>query len=174
MLITMSIVPVDANKTTETQCPQKTHSAIQYDLGSIIVKWEWAFQHWPPIVNFIINNQTEFIFPEINGTLQMNFSVTCQHRMDNRLVFPRWTRFVILIWYKGDYIWNYQSKFYHCPGNLLWDYHNVTLDQTNQIFPIVTMGQNATLKVQFWVYGFPPAFLVPVRSNIVNITVFPE
>jgi hypothetical protein len=175
ILITMSMIPIYASDTTKNQSPQKVQSEQQYVLGYITVSCDWFFVkgHVPFKAVITFSNQTEFHFPEINGIIQMNFTVICKQRLEDHLIFPRWVKYYAEVWEAGspDYTWDYWSHYYRC-RSLLWKYHNITLDKTNWIFPVHTNGSNATIRVILAVSGLPVPIL-PTSSANETITVVP-
>ncbi len=166
ILLTLSIVPINASKTTNDQKSCETQSANQYILGEIRVGWDYYFKQKPFIFNITFNNQTEFEFPEINGTIQTNFTVVFMHRLENRLIFPRWTKAWILVWQGNNYIWNIQTPYYRCK-DLKWEYHNITLNAINWIYSPVA---NQSIYAMIGVGGFP-THLWPNASNVKEFSI---
>jgi hypothetical protein len=125
-----------------------TTHVIENVLGEIKVWWGWLIK--PGLnVQFIFTNQTKFYFSEINGEIQMNFTVICRHILENRFFLPRWTVFNVDVYMPvGFFIWHFRSQPIRC-RNLTWEYHNITLDKNNQITGIQTHGHNVTLGVSF-------------------------
>lgn len=167
ILITMSIVPIYASETTKDQNPEKAQSATHYTLATIEIRCDWIWKPFVPLsINVTWNNQTEYEFPEINGTIQTNFTVVIKYRLENWVIIPRWIKVFILIWQGTDYIWNLNTTYFRCSG-LKWKYHNITLNNNNQINPPIV---NKTLVAGFSVSEFPTN-IMPVGTTKKEFTI---
>ncbi len=155
----MSIVPSQARYVNKETNPQKTLFANENIVADITVTWD-SFLHRFSIKDLAPNvtiNQSatrDFYFPEINGTiLQINFTVTCKHKLISPVIFPRFTQVYLAISYNGSYILLNQSKNHRCQTQN-WEYINLTVDSSNGFIPLVTNGENITLNVEVGAYFF--------------------
>lgn len=128
-------------------------------LAEITVTWDSFFHTFDinalqPLVNINQTEVTDFYFPEINGTVQMNFTIVCKHRLENKVLLPRSTRVYLSITHNDSYLFRQESNNHRCK-NLAWEYINLTVTPNNQLFNLTTQGKNTTLTVEAGVYGFP-------------------
>lgn len=178
ILITMSIVPIQASENKKELSPYNTYKYGDNILGTITVKYQsfWATGDPRDLIPIIIFNQSDtkdFYFDEIDGWIQLNFTVICKQRLENYTSFPRFTRYETYIKYNGDHIFAYRSISYIC-WTLKWKYNNITLGPDQMINGIYTNGQNITLSyLQVGVRAFPGYFFVGNYTNWEPITVHP-
>ena len=176
ILMMISIVPIQASENKKDAFPQKTLTASENILANMTVTWDSFFHRFSlndlqPKV--IINQSTikDFYFSEINGTIQMNFTVICKHKLEKSVLIPRFTRVYLAISYNGTNIFQPESINHRC-RNLVWEYLNFTVGSDNQLVPLITNGENITLTVEVGAYGFP--FGLQGITNILDsITVHP-
>ena len=176
ILMMISIVPIQASENKKDAFPQKTLTASENILANMTVTWDSFFHRFSlndlqPKV--IINQSTikDFYFSEINGTIQVNFTVICKHKLEKSVLIPRFTRVYLAISYNGTNIFQPESINHRC-RNLVWEYLNFTVGSDNQLVPLITNGENITLTVEVGAYGFP--FGLQGITNILDsITVHP-
>jgi len=176
ILMMISIVPIQASENKKDAFPQKTLTASENILANMTVTWDSFFHRFSlndlqPKV--IINQSTikDFYFSEINGTIQMNFTVICKHKLEKSVLIPRFTRVYLAISYNDTNIFQPESINHRC-RNLVWEYLNFTVGSDNQLVPLITNGENITLTVEVGAYGFP--FGLQGITNILDsITVHP-
>jgi len=176
ILMMISIVPIQASENKKDAFPQKTLTASENILANITVTWDSFFHRFSlndlqPKV--IINQSTikDFYFSEINGTIQVNFTVICKHKLEKSVLIPRFTRVYLAISYNDTNIFQPESINHRC-RNLVWEYLNFTVGSDNQLVPLITNGENITLTVEVGAYGFP--FGLQGITNILDsITVHP-
>lgn len=98
ILMMISIKPILASENNTDPFPQKTSVASENILADIAVTWDSFFHRFSlndlqPKVIINQSDNRDFSFPEINGTVkQLNFTVTCRHRLENSVIIPRYTR----------------------------------------------------------------------------------
>ena len=176
ILMMISIVPIQASENKKDAFPQKTLTASENILANMTITWDSFFHRFSlndlqPKV--IINQSTikDFYFSEINGTIQMNFTVICKHKLEKSVLIPRFTRVYLAISYNDTNIFQPESINHRC-RNLVWEYLNFTVGSDNQLVPLITNGENITLTVEVGAYGFP--FGLQGITNILDsITVHP-
>jgi hypothetical protein len=176
ILMMISIVPIQASENKKDAFPQKTLTASENILANMTVTWDSFFHRFSlndlqPKV--IINQSTikDFYFSEINGTIQVNFTVICKHKLEKSVLIPRFTRVYLAISYNDTNIFQPESINHRC-RNLVWEYLNFTVGSDNQLVPLITNGENITLAVEVGAYGFP--FGLQGITNILDfITVHP-
>jgi hypothetical protein len=176
ILMMISIVPIQASENKKDAFPQKTLTASENILANMTVTWDSFFHRFSlndlqPKV--IINQSTikDFYFSEINGTIQLNFTVICKHKLEKSVLIPRFTRVYLAISYNDTNIFQPESINHRC-RNLVWEYLNFTVGSDNQLVPLITNGENITLTVEVGAYGFP--FGLQGITNILDsITVHP-
>jgi hypothetical protein len=149
ILMVMSIVPIQASENKKDISPQTTHENGENILGYITVKWQSFFATFNlsdlrPIIIFNQSDTRDFYFPEIDGIVQLNFTVVCRQRLENRTLFPRFTRYEFSIKYNGDFLFNCITKFYPC-WTLKWKYNDIIQGPKDTINDVHTNGQNVTL-----------------------------
>jgi hypothetical protein len=174
--ITISIASVLASENKEAPSSQVTLKNDENILANITVEWESFFTNWKlmdlcPRVNITQDETRVFYFPEINGAIQMNFTVLCKHIMLNNALFPRFERYDAIIKHNNINIFNNYTKFYCC-SKLSWEY--VTLELDHMLNPVYTNGQNATLQVIVGTRTFPCGLLFGHYKTLENITVVPR
>ena len=158
----ISIVPIHAREKTKDAFPQKTLAASENILANMTVTWDsffhrFSFKDLQPKVSINQSAIKDFYFPEINNTIQMNFTVIFKHRLEKSVFIPRFTRVYVAISYNDTYLFQPESINHRCK-NLVWEYHNFTVGPDTQLVDLITNGENATLTVVVGVYGFPFGF----------------
>jgi hypothetical protein len=161
ILMTMSILPVHASEIKNEVLPQTIHENGENILGTITIEWQSFFATGKltdliPIINFTQSDTRIFYFSEINGVLQMNFTVICRQILLNRTLFPRYVRYEFMLPQGGPYIYNKVRPSF-C-WSLSWKYSNITVGP-NTLNDLVTNGSNAILKFKLGVRPFPPPSL---------------
>jgi hypothetical protein len=159
ILIITSFFNIQAGVSKKDTLPQTTSAENKNVLAEITVKWDSFFHTFnindlQPTVTINQSEMIEFYFPEINDTIQMNFTVFCKHKLENKVLFPRSTRVYLSITHNDTYLFRHESNNYRCK-TLTWEYLNYTVDPHNQLVNLTTHGQNTTLKVEVGIYGFP-------------------
>jgi hypothetical protein len=159
MLLTMSIATIQANENKKNLLPKKALADNENILANISVTWFSFFYNFSvddlqPKISVNQSTVTDFYFPEINGSIQMNFTVVCRHKLVNKVIIPRFTRVYLAVIYNGSYLFWAESVNHRCK-NLWWEYINFTVDPNSQLIPLNTTGNNATLDVEVGIYGFP-------------------
>ena len=180
ILITTSIIPIHASKNIKDISTQPALENSENILGYITVEWESFWTHLKlldliPKVNITQSDMREFNFTEINGVIQMNFTVLCKQICLNQVLFPRFTRFDVIIKHDGLNIYNYNTSF-HLWKNLTWEYITITLGPNDSINPLETNGHNATLEPTLGIRAFPGALLgnyKTIDNGLEPITVIP-
>jgi hypothetical protein len=176
VLMMLSIANSQASENKKDSFPQKNLAASENILANMTVTWDSFFKTFSleglqPNVTINQSAITDFYFHEINGTIQMNFTIVCKHRLENRVLFPRFTRVYLAISYNDSYLFLHESINHRCK-NLTWDYLNFTVAPENQLVPLLTNGENMTLSVEVGAYGFPFGFQ-GITNVLDNITVHP-
>jgi len=176
ILLMTSIVTIQAAVLEKNTESWTTSGESENILADITVSWNSFFHTFnindlQPIVTINQSDTVDFYFPEINDTLQMNFTVICKHRLINKVLFPRSTRVYLSITYNDTYIFRHESNNKRCK-TLTWEYLNSTVDQDNQLINLTTYGENVTLKVEVGIYGFPFGFK-GITMYLNDITVHP-
>ncbi len=159
ILLMMSIEPINADETKKDICSPKTLTASENILADITITWDSFFHRFSikdlePIVTINQSGITDFYFPEVNGTIpQINFTVVCKHRLENPVLFPRFTQVYLAISYNDTYILLNQSINHRCK-NLEWEFINLTVVSNDQFIPLITNGENITLTAEVGAYSF--------------------
>jgi hypothetical protein len=159
ILLMISIEPINADGTKKEICSPKTLTASENILADITMTWDSFFHRFSikdlePIVTINQSSITDFYFPEVNGTIpQINFTIICKHRLENPVVFPRFTVVYLAISYNGTYILLNESINHRCKS-LEWEYINLTVESNDQFTPLITNGENVTLTVEVGAYFF--------------------
>jgi hypothetical protein len=178
ILITLSIAPIQANENKKEVSSQTSHENGENILGTITVKHQsfWATGDLRDLIPTIIFNQSDtrdFYFEEIDGWIQLNFTVICKQRLENYTSFPRFTRYETYVKYNDDYIFAFRSLSYIC-WTLKWKYNNITLKPDQMINGLYTNGQSITLSyLQAGVRAFPGYLLTGKYINWEPITIHP-
>jgi hypothetical protein len=160
ILTSMSIAPLEASVSPRSQ--QNTTGKNSYVLCEITVKQDYvhlgAFH-----VNVTWSNQSDFDFQNISD---VNFTIITKHRLDDRVLIPRWTKYWVMIGQSEDPTWNIETHYYRCK-TLTWEYHNITLNRGNMIYP----PTNGTLWCMVSASGFPFKMSpIPYSVKLINIT----
>jgi hypothetical protein len=128
-------------------------------LANVSLSWDsflhrFSFEDLDPKVSINQTPVRDFYFPEINGTIQqLNFTVIYRHKLDYRVILPRFTQFYLAIPYNDTYyLFLYESQKYRCT-TFDWEYHNFTVGPDDQLLPLETNGKNMTLTVEVGAYG---------------------
>ncbi len=159
LLLIMSVASNQARDTTRQTNPQKNLLTNENVVADITVTWDSFFHRFSikdlaPNVTITQTPTRDFYFPEINGSIpQLNFTVTCKHKLVSSVILPRFTQVYIAISYNNTYILLRQSENHRCK-NLEWEYINLTVDSSNGFIPLVTHGQNITLDIEVGAYFF--------------------
>ncbi len=159
ILMMVSIIPVEASENKKDGIPQTVLTTNENILADITVTWDsffhrFSFKDLEPIITINQSVVKDFYFPEVNGTIpQINFTVVCKHRLENPVLFPRFTRVYIAISYNDTYILLNESINNRCKS-LEWEYINFTVESNDQFIPLVTNGENVTLTVEVGAYSF--------------------
>ena len=158
-LLIVSIAPNQARVTPKETTPQKSFLSNENVVADITVTWDsflhrFSLKDLAPNVTITQNSTRDFYFPEINGSIpQLNFTVTCKHKLISPVIFPRFTQVYIAVSYNNTYILLRQSENHRCK-NLEWEYINLTVDSSNGFIPLATNGQNITLNIEVGAYFF--------------------
>jgi len=178
LLITMSTISIPAIENKKDISPQTTLEYSENILAYITVEWESFFSGWnlsdlPPNVTINQSDTREFHFQEINGIIQMNFTVVCKQKLLNRTLFPRFARFDLVLKHNNTHIYNDINSFF-C-NELIWKYGNIIVGRNDTINDLVTNGQNATLIPTVGTRTFPTLFLflTGIYEELEPITVVP-
>jgi len=159
VLMILSIEPISVGENNKDILFPKTLTASDNNLADITMTWDSFFHRLSldfldPVV--IINQSAvkDYYFPEVNGTIpQINFSVTCKHRLESPVLLPRFTQVYIGISYNDSFILLNESIKHRCKS-LEWEYINLTVESNDQFIPLITNGQNVTLTVEVGAYSF--------------------
>jgi hypothetical protein len=177
ILMTMSIVPIQASENKKEVSPQTTHENGKNILAYITVEWEsffstWNITHLPPKINITQSDIRDFYFPEINGVIKMNFTIVCKQKVLDNVLFRRWVRFEFYLPNSSPYIYNTQNSSF--TKKLTWEYSNITVGP-NTLNDLVTNGSNATLIPRVGVRCFPIfwIFFFGVYEDLKPIVVHP-
>jgi hypothetical protein len=159
ILLIVSIAPNQARYTKKETSPQQNLLANENVVADITVTWDsflhlFSLKGLAPNVTINQSATTDFYFPEINGSIpQINFTVTCKHKLLSPVIFPRFTQVYCAISYNGSYILLNESSNHRCQ-NLEWEYINLTVDSNSGFIPLITNGENVTLDVEVGAYFF--------------------
>lgn len=162
LVLTMGLVNIQTGVGKKNIAPQEISTDGDNVLANMTVAWDSFFatfnvNNLQPKVGINQSNTVDFYFPEVNGTLQMNFTVVCKHRLEHRVIIPRFTRVYLSISYNESYIFRRESNNTRC-RSLLWEYMNFTVEPDDQLMNLTTHGNNLTLTVEVGAYGFPFGF----------------
>jgi hypothetical protein len=155
----LTIEPISVGENNKDILVPKTLTASDTYLADITMTWDSFFHRFSikdlePIVTINQSGITDFYFPELNGTIpQINFTVVCKHRLENPVLFPRFTVVYLAISYNGTYILLNQSINHRCKS-LDWEYINLTVESNDQFIPLITNGENITLTAEVGAYSF--------------------
>jgi len=151
ILMTMSIIPIQASENKNVISPRSTQENGDNILGYITIEWDswfagWNFNILKPNINYSQSDTREFYFDEIDGIIQMNFTIVCRMRLINFALFPRWAQLEFYLPSEEPRVFN-ALKVGFCGWSLKWKYFNITVgpDGPEYINPLVTNGSNATL-----------------------------
>ncbi|PNX53793.1 MAG: hypothetical protein BV458_02640 [Thermoplasmata archaeon M9B2D] len=159
ILMIVSIEPIHANQSNKELSFQNNLISTENIVANISVTWD-SFLHrfskddLEPIVTINQSDTRDFYFPEINGMIpQINFSVVCKHRLNYKVIIPRFTCVYIAVSFNGTYILLNQSVNNRCKS-LEWEYINYSIASNDQFIPLITNGENITLTVEVGAYFF--------------------
>jgi len=159
LVLIMSVVPIQASVHKKEMKPQSTVAFSGNILANVSLSWDsflhrFSFNDLDPKVSINQSAVRDFYFPEINGTIQqMNFTVIFRHKLDYRVILPRYTQFYLAIPYNDTYfLFLYESEKYRAT-TFEWEYHNFTVGPDDQLLPLETHGKNTTLTVEVGAYG---------------------
>lgn len=159
LLLIMSVASSQAYFIQKEETPQPSLLTNDNVVADITVTWDSFFHRFSikdlaPNVTITQSTTRDFYFPEINGSIpQLNFTVTCKHKLISPVKLPRFTQVYIAVHYNNTYILLRQSENHRC-NNLEWEYINLTVDSSNGFIPLVTHGQNITLDIEVGAYFF--------------------
>jgi len=128
-------------------------------------------------------DERDFYFPEVNGSVDMNFTVNCSHKLSVDWLKDRESNFGVFVSSNNDYVIG--SLILPCTSI---DWETTTLDLPARIL-LPTNGQDITLTVYFYggatVHGirFPDHGYYPwmifriiplIMHNVYSITIHPH
>lgn len=172
----MGLVNIQTSAGKKGSMLQETSTDGNNVLANMTVAWDsffatLNFNGLQPKVSINQSDMKDFYFPEVNGTLQMNFTVVCKHRLEHRVIIPRLTRVYLSISYNESYVFRRESNNTRCKS-LSWEYMNFSVDPEDQLMNLTTQGNNLTLTVEVGAYGFPFGFN-GITMFLDDITVHP-
>jgi|GEM_PF-1557472 len=159
IVVTLSIEPIHADQTNKELSFQNNRISTENIVANISVTWDsflrrFSKEDLEPIVTFNQSGTRDFYFPEINGMIpHINFSVICKHRLNYKVLFPRFTRVYVAVSFNGSYILLNQSINNRCKSSE-WEYINYSIASNDEFIPLITNGQNITLTVEVGAYFF--------------------
>jgi hypothetical protein len=89
-------------------------------------------------------DKRDFYFPEVNGSVDMNFTVNCSHQLSVAWLHDRESNWIVFVSSENDYVIGSLTK--PC---ISIDRETYTLNLTARI-PLVTNGQDKKLTVYFY------------------------
>ena len=180
ILMAMSIIPIQASENKKDAIPLKTQVNGENILAYINVGWDTFFTDrdpfdQPPRVNITQSATRDFYFPEINGTIQMNFTVVCKQRYENPPILLRFTRFDLSVYCNNTYRFQYVSSFQRCKA-VVWQYNNIAVGPNDVKNPLYTNGSNWTVNAKvgalgvpfgiiYYILGYTSRFLEPITVH---------
>jgi hypothetical protein len=174
ILITMSIVPIQASDIKRETALQKTQLTNNNVIGTLTLKWNNFLMtsklSWK--INFNQSTTRDFYFTEVNGTLQnVNFTIICKQWLENRVIVPRFIKCHLALYNdtNGVYYFDYWTHRFWIWGNpTVWKYSNFSVGPKEQIN---SLKDNITVQIYFYVRGSFPMINQAANFTLENITV---
>jgi len=161
VMLLFIIIPIGNAYTTSKNEPLKTTvnnylGRIEVVHGSPLIFAPFTTVSFEPVEP----EERYYSFPEHNGTVKMNFTITIAHRLANNYPIPRTTNWACFI---EDFIGptTYMKNGTRIPcTSVNWEEINWTLTYTGEYPEFPTHGQNKTLTVLWltnvWFFGIIP------------------